>query len=580
MARMDENKVHERRHPEWSQNQIRWRWLLDSYEGGNVYRQAVYGMDARGTPVRNLIRHKREYPEPREAQDAFNSVYPAGNARSIAAASHAAQSILAYDPAVAATDDDYELRRARTPVPTFVREAVETHLGKIYDREVVRETTIEPLGEWWLDVDGRGTSIDDWMTETIAPVLMTLGQIDLLFDHPRAPEGATVQTLADQKRLGLSSCVASLVLPENVMWWCLDERGRYEQALVREYPDDSTRNEDATYRLWTAKESTLYDSDGEVLETIPHKFGRVPLIRIFDRRKVRCRNVGQSRYEAIAERQREYYNRDSELILSDTLQAHPILQGPDDYCQNDGSVPIGPGYLLPKKKNDVGNGASYEGFDYVDPPKGAADSLRINKEDIRNDVDRDAGLTKPAGAKGSTGGTVSQSGVSKRLDSVDGNARLSQIARTLARAEYQIAEMALVVIGDTPDVTNMMQNVTITYPGTFDLDATDEIAAGTTSFQDLLERAGQAPKTEILLLDKLARTLLPGRDDETYDEIAEEIKEAVEAKAEQRAQSAEMGMMLANQSMQGMGGSSSDPETESDPEAGDEPPDEQDQELD
>ena len=56
----------QRRHPEWREHQLRWRWMLDSLEGGERYRQAVYGFDRRGLPIRNLIRHKREYPDPRE----------------------------------------------------------------------------------------------------------------------------------------------------------------------------------------------------------------------------------------------------------------------------------------------------------------------------------------------------------------------------------------------------------------------------------------------------------------------------------------------------------------------------------
>src|SRR5947209_20404525 len=55
-----------RRHPEWREHQLRWRWLLDSLEGGERYRQATYGIDRRGLPIRNLVRHKREYPDPRE----------------------------------------------------------------------------------------------------------------------------------------------------------------------------------------------------------------------------------------------------------------------------------------------------------------------------------------------------------------------------------------------------------------------------------------------------------------------------------------------------------------------------------
>src|ERR1700710_1474607 len=48
-----------RRHPEWREHQLRWRWLLDSLEGGDRYRNAVYGYDRRGLPVRNLVRQKR-----------------------------------------------------------------------------------------------------------------------------------------------------------------------------------------------------------------------------------------------------------------------------------------------------------------------------------------------------------------------------------------------------------------------------------------------------------------------------------------------------------------------------------------
>src|SRR5258708_516258 len=55
-----------RRHLEWREFQITWRWLQDSYEGGNRFRNAIYGLDHRGLPVRNMVRHKREYPNPRE----------------------------------------------------------------------------------------------------------------------------------------------------------------------------------------------------------------------------------------------------------------------------------------------------------------------------------------------------------------------------------------------------------------------------------------------------------------------------------------------------------------------------------
>jgi len=90
-------------HIEWWMHQNRWRWLLDSWEGGEAYRLATYGFDVKGQPIRNMIRHKREYPLPGEQTYSIQVGRPAGT-----------------DPANQATDDDYELRRARTPVPGFV----------------------------------------------------------------------------------------------------------------------------------------------------------------------------------------------------------------------------------------------------------------------------------------------------------------------------------------------------------------------------------------------------------------------------------------------------------------------------
>ena len=163
------------------------------------------------------------------------------------------------------------------------------------------------------------------------------------------------------------------------------------------------------YRHWKWNESVLYNYSGdEMIDRIPHSYGRVPIVRLVDLKKHRTPTIGKSRYEAIAELQREYYNRDSELILSDTLQAHPLLSGPEDYCKADNTLSIGPGYVLPKKKNP--ESGAYEGWEYTSPPKDPAASLRTNKQDLIDLKDRRACLIKPAGVAAGSGGG------SRRLD--------------------------------------------------------------------------------------------------------------------------------------------------------------------
>ena len=402
---------------------------------------------------------------------------------------------IGQDPAALASDDDYELRRARTPVPTFVAESVDTHLARIYAREVKRIGS-KALTAWWKDVDGRGTSIDQWMAETVAPLLLVLGQLDLYMDHPPAPDGEEIATRADVQRLGLDRCLASYVLPENMLWWKLDPTGhQYLECLVVEHheTDDGT---EPRYRHWTATESTLYTDRGEVLSVLPNPFGRVPIVRVFDRRKARCRNIGQSRYESVAERQREYYNRDSELILSDTTQAHPLLQGPEDFVQADGTIPIGPSWLLPKKKNTQGGPATYEGFDVVPFPKDGAESIRKNKADIRDDVDRDSALVRPTGRDG-----VAQSGLAKMIDHSDGNNRLAKIATVHAGVEVLAAELARPVLGDGPPAPADVASIEIVYPTEFDLYTADDVAGAAAGFQTLVKQAGALPTTEGLMLE-------------------------------------------------------------------------------
>jgi hypothetical protein len=535
-------------HPEWREHCLEWQQFLDAFEGGNRYKSAVYGFDTRGLPVRNLLMHKREYPaDMTQEWQAYLGWYT-----NISPSILDVVSQFSYAPGMPGSDiaslaplGDYFLRLARTPVPGFLESAVETHLSKIYGREIARDGPPD-LIEWWTDVDGRGMSIDQWMEETVAPLLLVFGQIDLMFDHPPAPSGKPIATQADVEAYDLNRCVADVILPQNLKWWKIDLAGRYTECMVVEWAEGTTAgNVDkpeshAGYRYWNNEGSWLYNYKGECISSVPHSYGIVPIVRVFDKRKHRCKHIGKSRYSGIVQKQREYYNRDSELILSDTIQAHPVLQGPEDYVQADGSVPVGPGWLLPKKKNVGGSGATtYEGFEVVDFPKGAADSLRENMAQIADDVDRDACLTKPAGAAGTTGKTVAQSGVSKRLDSVDGNELLGKLSKRFAFCEEVCAEYAMTVMRDRPIDKAARESVKIVYPTVFDLFAIPELTDAATAFQLILQAAGSAPLTEGAILRAIVRRVLPGHDDDYYDALDAELDAFLATKAKLAEQAME-----------------------------------------
>jgi hypothetical protein len=352
-----------------------------------------------------------------------------------------------------------------------------------------------------------------------------------------------------------------------MVWWRCDNVGRYIECLIREYQDPSTRidvDENGApvdpegrgeigeawrrnyvrYRLWKSDESILYNHDGsEIIDRLPHSFGRVPIVRLIDLKKHRTPTIGKSRYEAIAELQREYYNRDSELILSDTLQAHPLLSGPEDYCRADNTLSIGPGYVLPKKKNP--ESGAYEGWEYTSPPKDPAASLRQNKQDLIEMKDRRACLTKPAGAAGSSGDghagwTVAQSGISKQLDAAAGHKLLASIAKSLARSERCIAEYALMVLRGREATMEERNTVKVIYPARFELFSASELIDGLTKMQLSFQSAGTAPLTEGLGYKSIVRQLLLGLSDQEYSTLDDEIDSVLAEKSRTKDQPSDL----------------------------------------
>jgi hypothetical protein len=526
MQKLPQDKATEligRRHQEYEDHVNLWRRLQDSVEGGDVYRKAEYGTDDdSGLPVTNLIRHKREIPPP--------------------AASPTVSTIDLYnpgaDPYEGAVEDSFRLRLARTPVPRLLVDAISKHLSRIYAKSIHRKGP-DDLTEWWSDVDGSGLTIDEWMIEQAAELFLALGQIDLMFDHPARPEGAEVRHAADIAALELDRCLISIVLPDNVLWWTLDPTrpGRYAEALIRECRYTAEGQTQELFRHWDAEGSITYDGQGQAVgEVTPHPFGVVPIRRFFDRRRRRCTHVGLSRYEGVAELEREYYNTDSELILSNSMQAHATLQGPAEFFEKDRTILTGVDYALPTFA-PVGGGARGE-WSYLTPPKDGAKFIQDSKRDLIDRVDRLTCQTKPAGAAGSGASVTGQSGIAKELDQRDGNDLLAKLCRSLRKLEYGVAEMALIVLRDG-SLQNAMQEVDIAYPGGFQLLSAEELAKLGQEIQAFIDAAGDSPELEIALLQAMIREALPGLDPEVIEELEAEARDTILLRSAARDQARE-----------------------------------------
>jgi hypothetical protein len=523
LNKQDAAKLIGLRHPEWTENQEKWRWLQDSLEGGDRYRHADYFRGPFDPPVSPWY--------------AYGFDKTTGEGYPIAYGQISRRNLVPHQSEMSVQNRDlYALRLNRTPIPATVSRTVRKYLSRVYSRSVSRSGPPQ-LKRWWEDVDGTGTAqsqIGGWMRKTVGPLLLTLGQLDLVFGYPETPPGATVDTLAQARKLGLDGVVAGYILPQNLVWWKLNQRKQYLELVVREQDETGA----VLWRHWTCDGCDVYTNDGDFVaaRSFPYRYGRPPIVRVFDERQLRSCNIGQSRLETIAGLQKNIYNRKSELIIGDVQYLHPIIQGPEDYCQGDKKVPVGPGGALPKKKTSEGR---YEGWDMLDMPQSGAKECREHIQDDEDEALGDAALLKPAGS--TTGSTVSQSGVSKGFDAREGNDILAEVASMLRDTEVSASRMAMIVATEGRATEAELDSIAIDYPGEFDLMSAADLGSAMADLQALAAAAGVLPETETEILKRLVSALLPGLDEVRLGELHGEIKDTVAAMARRMDQAKEAG---------------------------------------
>lgn len=502
-------KLVKRRHPVWTEFQPFWRWLEDSLEGGRRYRCADYSIDPTsvGFKYQAVPAGPTSYSSPNNQEYSFDYGFYTRAIANRNLSPHRREVEMGGWAL-------YLARLFSTPVPRFVARAVEGHAGEVYSQEI-RRTVPPPIEEWYENVDGKSTDINRWMQETFAPLFLTLGFLDLQFDFPENEDGLEVRSAADELRAGGRRCVVSIVAPEHVVWWKLRPNGEYRECLIFVRGED----ESVEYHHWTETTIDVYTDKGDWVadKSRDHGFGRVPVVRVFDRRLPRECHVGMSRYDAIAEKQRTIFNLEADRLESDVMQMSATLSGPIEGFGADSTVKAGPHGVLPKVavKGPTGQPSGAVGWEYVEPPRGAVQVAAEHINELKDDIDRDAQSAKPAGT--TTKATVSISGISKAFDQRMETRLLAQVASSLRAAEKKIAEYAGTVLGvDAEDVE-------IVYPTKFDMFTSDDLILIIEGVQRVTQQSGALPITERELIKRLAALGLSGSSRELIDESMREI---------------------------------------------------------
>jgi hypothetical protein len=254
--------------------QRRWQFYLESYLGGEEYRQAGH-----------LVKYQLE------------------------------------------TDREYQARLDSTPLDNHCKSIISTYISFLFRECPERELgalEMNPMTEdFCYDADLEGRSLDAFMKD-VAIWAGVFGHCWVLVTRPDV--GAA--TLADQINLG-SRPYVNLLTPLTVLeWtWKRSSTGRYELSYLK-YVEE-INDTSSTIKEWTSEVIQTYivnNKDRIVEEEYMevNGLGMIPAVQVYSTRSP-IRGIGSSDLSDIADQQKAIYNEYSEIEQLIRLQNHPTL---------------------------------------------------------------------------------------------------------------------------------------------------------------------------------------------------------------------------------------------------------------
>lgn len=360
----------------YSRYQDRWQFLMDSYQGGDAYRNGNY-----------LQKYQLEKAS------------------------------------------EYNLRLANTPLDNQCRSLINLYVSFLFRQEPQRELgTLEdnPVSELILeDADLDGRNLNAFMKD-VATWSSVFGNVWICVSKPNI--GAV--TLADELATGTRPYL-SLYTPLSVTDWRFERQpnGSYRLNYIKvleEVSDTETRVVE-----WTPTEitTTLLDTKNKTatsVETQPNELGRLPWICVYAERSP-VRGLGQSLIDDIADQQRMIYNELSEVYDSIRLDTHPSLVA----TAETGATGAAAGQIITMPENMDPNLKPY----VLQFQGGQIDKIYLSIENRRKMIDAMGNV----GAVRATE-TREMSGIAIETEFTLLNARLTNIADNLELGEEHIWE--------------------------------------------------------------------------------------------------------------------------------------------
>ena len=263
-------------HPLWNANIQRWRYLSDSFTGGNDYRRGEY-----------LTKYIME------------------------------------------DGGEYSQRLANTPLDNHCKSVIDTYNAFLFRKPPYRDygsiDNDPALINFLEDADLEGRTFDAFMRD-VSTQASIYGMSWVVIDRPNTQVG----TRAEELQQGIRPYV-SLITPQNVINWDYQRQPNGLQKLSMVHILESITDDVAVFKEYTAELITTYrqhkDTEAEIIDQMINPLGEVPVVCVYAQRSEH-KGVGVSDIADISDGQKAIYNELSEIEALIRLQNHPSLVMP------------------------------------------------------------------------------------------------------------------------------------------------------------------------------------------------------------------------------------------------------------
>lgn len=406
------------------------------------------------------------------------------------------------------TSDNFKRRKGSAAHDPVAASVIWTYVDFLFRQAIDRAAITELLGDVMSDVDGVGTSAEDWLPHAYSQGLAHGWVIGLVTMPNSEQEYASQEHLEAQ---GLRPYL-QLITPLRVWQLDLDDFGRITMALIHEGPK--------RFREWLPTHSQLYDEDGhKVGGPDPHPFGRVPM-EVFvanpSSQDVVDGPLGESAMAASA-----YFDLQmlQQMSLLDDIQlktGFPLLVGkpdPDRQIDVKQDVVGGPGHIT-----------EYPGdLSYLVPDASCCQELRAYIDWLESLVHKIGGVHRR-----SQDSVEAHSGLALDYESSPIYATVQRWARRLRVWELRLWRLMGKAIGKSPEE---IWSVDVIYPEDFTTRPIDQDVGQSQATVTVFGGYAQAPEfVQAGIKAKLRRALM--RDVGHIPEVRDALDQALSAPKE------------------------------------------------